>query len=89
MTILGGDNMKVWLCSYEDYKKILWKISNGNIGIEDECGKYFYTVSEEVGDTSNEEVYSMIGKELKEVVIDVIIDTYNEKVAILCKAINE
>ena len=75
--------------SYEDYKNLLWKISNGNIGIEDECGEYFYTVSEEMDGTTDDEIYSMIGEELEDVVADVIIDTYNEKVVIICKALKE
>ena len=66
----------------DNFEEILVKVSDGNIGIRNDSSGWFYIVTEEVEGT-DEEIYSLIGKELNVIVTDIIVDISNFKVAII------
>ena len=68
----------------EEYSKLIEKVSEGNIGVQHESGEWFYTVTEDAEGT-DEEIYSLLNKELNITVSDVIVDITNLKVAIICE----
>ena len=74
---------KALVFELDKFNEMLEKVSDENIGIRNESGEWFYVVSEETEGT-DEEIYSLIGKELKADVTDVVVDVTNFKVAIIC-----
>ena len=74
--------MQVKVYSYEEFDNLLAKISNDGICTFCEVGEWGFAVNDSYEGT-NEEVYSLLSKELGVVVTDVILDAYNAKVAII------
>lgn len=75
---------KALVFTMKEYNKLIEKVSNGNIGVQHKSGEWFYTVTEDVEGT-DEEIFSLLNKELNTTVTDVIVDITNLKVAIICE----
>jgi len=71
--------------SLEEYDKFL-SVTSGDVwGIANENGEWFYILTEDAEDDSDEAVYKMLGNELCATVVDVIVDISKQKVAIICE----
>ncbi len=71
--------------SLEEYDKFLSNTSGDVWGIANENGEWFYILTEDAEDDSDEAVYKMLGEELCATVVDVIVDISKQKVAIICE----
>lgn len=75
---------KAFVCTIEDYDKLLYNVSNGNIGIANNNLEWFYTVSVNYcEDATEENVTTLLKKEFNMNIEDIIVDVHNEKVAII------
>lgn len=68
--------------SIEEYNNLLDKASDGKVGIQNESGEWFYTVTEDTDD-SDEAINNMVGMVLGLTVTDVVVDITKQKVMIL------
>lgn len=76
------DKHNVITMTIEEYIKLLRKVSNNTLDIDDENGEWFYIIAENYG-YEDDDIINMIGKELNEEVLDVIVDISKLKVAII------
>ena len=69
----------------EEFDKLLYKVSNGDIEISYDAKGWFYTLSENrQDDVTDEEIYSMLSEHYKIYnVKDIIVDTTKDKVVIV------
>lgn len=78
--------MKAFVYDIGEYNNLLYAASNNNVEISSWMDEWFYIVAEDyTEDVTDEIVYAWLGAKLNEVVINVIVDTCKEKVAVICE----
>jgi hypothetical protein len=76
--------MKALVYSFTEYNNLLYTVSNNNVEISYWMDKWFYIVAEDYNeDVTDEIVYAWLGIKLNVTVVDVVIDIYKEKVAVI------
>ena len=68
----------------DEYNDLMRKVTNDTMWIENECGDWFYVVTDDC-EIEDDEVNDLLGKELNETVVDIVVDLYTDKVAIICE----
>lgn len=76
------DKTNAFVFSLEEYNEILSKVFNDTLGVVNECGEWFYVMSEDI-DASDEEIHERLGTALNVNIVDVIVDISKQKVVIL------
>lgn len=79
--------MKAFVFDIDEYNNIIYSASNNNVEIVcDGVDGWYYVVAEDYNeDVTDKMVYAWLGTKFNTIVIDVIIDTCKEKVAIICE----
>lgn len=68
----------------DEYNDLMRKVTNDTMWIENECGDWFYVVTDDC-EIEDDEVNDLLGQELNDTVVDIIVDLYTDKVAIICE----
>lgn len=79
--------MKAFVFDIDEYNNAIYSASNNNVEIVcDGVDGWYYVVAEDyTEDVTDKIVYAWLGEKLNEVVVDVIVDTYKEKIAVICE----
>ena len=68
----------------DEYNDLMRKVTNDTMWIENECGDWFYVVTDDC-EIEDDEVNDLLGQEVNDTVVDIIVDLYTDKVAIICE----
>lgn len=79
--------MKAFVFDIAEYNNLIYTASNNNVEVVcDGIDGWFYVVAEDCNeDVTDEIIYAWLEVVLNSRVIDVIIDTCKEKVAVICE----
>lgn len=77
--------MKAFVYDITEYNNLIYAVSNNNVEIVcDGVDGWYYIVAEDyTEDVTDKIVYDWLGAELNVTIVDIVIDTYKEKVAVV------
>lgn len=79
--------MRAFVCDIAEYNNLIYAVSGNNVEIvQDGVDGWYYIVAEGYNDDVTDEiVYAWLSAKLNVTVVDIIIDGFQEKVAIIYK----